>query len=90
MIHSLMLSSSPSYILMKPNTLNVISKIIEYRSETKLPVCFTLDAGSNVHLLYPNNIKDKVLKLINDRLIKYCSLNRYIEDQVGHGPEKIN
>ena len=52
MIHSLMLSSSPYFILMKPNTLEVIQRILEYRRETKNPVCFTLDAGSNVHLLY--------------------------------------
>ena len=90
MIHSLMLTSNPSYILMKPNTLKVISKITEYRSESKLPICFTLDAGSNVHLLYPNNIKDKISDFINNELIKYCSSNKYIEDQVGSGPEKIN
>ena len=90
MIHSLMLTSNPSYILMKPNTLKVISKITEYRSESKLPICFTLDAGSNVHLLYPNNIKDKISDFINNELIKYCSSNKYIEDKVGNGPEKIN
>ena len=90
MIHSLMLTSNPSYILMKPNTLKVISKITEYRSESKLPICFTLDAGSNVHLLYPNNIKYKISDFINNELTKYCSSNKYIEDQVGSGPEKIN
>ena len=90
MIHSLMLTSNPSYILMKPNTLKVISKITEYRSESKLPLCFTLDAGSNVHLLYPNNIKYKISDFINNELTKYCSSNKYIEDQVGSGPEKIN
>ena len=41
MIHSLMLSSSPYFILMKPNTLEVIRRILEYRRETKNPVCFT-------------------------------------------------
>lgn len=90
MIHSLMLTSNPTYILMKPNTLKVISKITEYRSESKLPICFTLDAGSNVHLLYPNNIKDKISDFISNELMKYCSSNKYIEDQVGNGPEKIN
>ena len=90
MIHSLMLTSNPSYILMKPNTLKVISKITEYRSESKLSICFTLDAGSNVHLLYPNNIKDKISDFINNELIQYCSSNKYIEDKVGSGPEKIN
>ena len=88
MIHSLMLTSNPSYILMKPNTLKVISKITEYRSESKLSICFTLDAGSNVHLLYPNNIKDKISDFINNELIQYCSSNKYIEDKVGSGPEK--
>jgi diphosphomevalonate decarboxylase len=89
MIHSLMLTSNPSYILMKPNTLKVISKITEFRSETKLPVCFTLDAGSNVHLLYPNNIKNKVSDFVNIELADYCSSNKYIEDQVGNGPKKM-
>ena len=89
MIHSLMLTSNPSYILMKPNTLKVISKITEFRSETKLPICFTLDAGSNVHLLYPAHIKNKVSDFISMELANYCSSNRYIEDQVGNGPEKM-
>ena len=84
-----MLTSNPSYILMKPNTLKVISKITEFRSETKLPVCFTLDAGSNVHLLYPNNIKNKVSDFVNIELANYCSSNKYIEDQVGNGPKKM-
>ena len=49
MIHSLMLSSNPYFILMKPNTLEVIQRVLEYRRDTKLPISFTLDAGSNVH-----------------------------------------
>ena len=89
MIHSLMLTSNPSDILMKPNTLKVISKRTEFRSETKLPVCFTLDAGSNVHLLYPNNIKNKVSDFVNIELADYCSSNKYIEEQVGNGPKKM-
>jgi len=89
MIHSLMLTSNPSYILMKPNTLKVISKITDYRADTKLPVCFTLDAGSNVHLLYPNNIKKSVSNFIKDELIQYCSSSNYIDDKVGYGPKKI-
>ena len=50
MIHSLMLSSNPYFILMKPNTLEVIQRVLEFRKDTKLPISFTLDAGSNVHL----------------------------------------
>ena len=69
MIHSLMLTSNPNYILIKPNTLKVISKITEFRTETKLPICFTLDAGSNVHLLYPENVKKKISDFIKVELI---------------------
>ena len=89
MIHSLMLSSSPYFILMKPNTLEVIRKILEYRRETKNPVCFTLDAGSNVHLLYPNNIKSEVKKFIEDELLKFCKSKMCIYDSLGSGSAKI-
>ena len=89
MIHSLMLSSSPYFILMKPNTLEVIRRILEYRRETKNPVCFTLDAGSNVHLLYPNNIKSEVKKFIEDELLKFCKSKMCIYDSLGSGSAKI-
>ena len=89
MIHSLMLSSSPYFILMKPNTLEVIQRILEYRRETKKPVCFTLDAGSNVHLLYPNNIKSEVKKFIEDELLKFCKSKMCIYDSLGSGSAKI-
>ena len=89
MIHSLMLSSSPYFILMKPNTLEVIRRILEYRRETKNPVCFTLDAGSNVHLLYPNNIKSEVKKFIEDELLKFCKSKICIYDSLGSGSAKM-
>ncbi|MDG2476041.1 MAG: diphosphomevalonate decarboxylase [Flavobacteriaceae bacterium] len=90
MIHSLMLSSNPYFILMKPNTLEVISRILEYRRETKLPVSFTLDAGSNVHLLYPFSIKQAVQKFIEDDLLIFCKSNACIHDYLGNGSEKVS
>ena len=89
MIHSLMLSSSPYFILIKPNTLEVIQRILEYRRETKNPVCFTLDAGSNVHLLYPNNIKSEVKNFIEDELLKFCKSKICIYDSLGSGSAKM-
>ena len=53
-LHSLMMSSNPSYLLMKPETLSVINQVQEFRKLSNIPVCFTLDAGANVHILYPN------------------------------------
>ena len=49
----MMMTSMPYFILMKPNTLEIINKIWKFRNETQIPVCFTLDAGANVHVLYP-------------------------------------
>ena len=89
MIHSLMLSSSPYFILMKPNTLEVIQRILEYRRETKKPVCFTLDAGSNVHILYPDKIKHDIQKFIDDELLKFCKSEMCIYDNLGNGSVKI-
>ena len=89
MIHSLMLSSSPYFILMKPNTLEVIQRILEYRRETKNPVCFTLDAGSNVHILYPDKIKHEIQKFIDVELLKFCISEMCIYDSLGNGSVKI-
>ena len=58
-LHALMMTSDPSYILMTPNTLDIIQRIRDFRERTQLPVCFTLDAGPNVHVLYPYYEKGK-------------------------------
>ena len=59
-LHALMMCSTPSFILMQPNTLTIIQKIRAFRAETKLPICFTLDAGPNVHILYPKILPTKL------------------------------
>ena len=59
-LHALMMTSEPNYILMQPDTLKIIQNIRNLRKETDLPVCFTLDAGANVHILYPENISQKL------------------------------
>ncbi len=84
-LHSMMMTSIPYFILMKPNTLEIINAIWKYRKETKIPVCFTLDAGANVHVLYPENVKEKVLQFIKDELVGYCQNGHYICDEVGMG-----
>ena len=89
-LHSMMMSSNPYFILMKPNTLEIINKIWEFRESTKTPLCFTLDAGANVHLLYPEKYKEKVLEFIKNELVAYCEKGHYICDQVGRGAEKLN
>lgn len=84
-LHSMMMTSIPYFILMKPNTLQIINAIWKYRNETKIPVCFTLDAGANVHVLYPENVKENVLQFIKDELVGYCQNAQYICDEIGRG-----
>ncbi len=85
-LHALMMCSEPSYILMRPNTLSVIEKIRTYRQETKVPVCFTLDAGPNVHVLYPEKHAAEVEAFILNELEPLCVDGYWIADQVGKGP----
>ena len=89
-LHALMMCSNPSYILMKPNTLHIINEIRAYREATQIPLCFTLDAGPNVHLLYPKQYAYAVETFINENLVQYCADSKWIKDCVGNGPQKLN
>ena len=88
-LHAMMMTSMPYFILMKPNTLEIINKIWKFRNETKIPVCFTLDAGANVHVLYPENVVKEVLQFIKDKLVGYCQNGHYICDEIGDGSIEI-
>ena len=88
-LHALMMCSNPSYILMRPNTLNLINEIRGFRDETKIPLCFTLDAGPNVHLLYPESEAEEVEYYIKNVLADYCDRDRWIADHVGDGPKNL-
>ncbi|WP_064966132.1 diphosphomevalonate/mevalonate 3,5-bisphosphate decarboxylase family protein [Tenacibaculum ovolyticum] len=88
-LHAMMLTSNPYFILMKPNTLEVINKIWEYRAENDSSVCFTLDAGANVHVLYPASEKTEIELFIKNSLIDYCQKNQYICDNAGFGAKLL-
>lgn len=89
-LHAMMLTSSPYFILMKPATLAIIEKVWAYRAATKIPLCFTLDAGANVHLLYPEKYKGEVLQFIENELVVYCENAQYICDIVGAGSVSVS
>ncbi len=84
-LHAMMMTSRPYFILMKPNTLEIINKVWAFRRETGIPLCFTLDAGANVHLLYPENVRESVLEFIKAELVVYCQNGHYICDNTGEG-----
>ncbi|GAA4805160.1 diphosphomevalonate decarboxylase [Litoribaculum gwangyangense] len=88
-LHAMMMTSMPYFILMKPNTLEIINKIWVFREKTNSKVCFTLDAGANVHVLYPENETESVLKFIKNELVAYCQNGHYICDKIGFGAKQL-
>lgn len=86
-LHAMMMTSEDYYLLMKPRTIHTIEMIMNFRKETKIPVCFTLDAGPNVHLLYPGNDDAKVRSFLEAALKP--GLKGIIYDHIGKGPEKL-
>ena len=88
-LHALMMCSNPSFILMKPNTLRIIEQVRRFRNETNIPLCFTLDAGPNAHLLYPESEAEKVEEFIKNTLLACCDEGRWMADHVGNGPKKL-
>ena len=88
-LHALMMCSNPSYTLMRPNSLAIIERVRAWRAETQHPVFFSLDAGPNIHLLYPTDIVVDVRKFIEDDLAEFCENGYVVNDWVGEGPEEM-
>ncbi len=88
-LHAMMMTSQPYFLLMKPNTLEIINKVFDFRERTGLHLCFTLDAGANVHLLYPEKEKKETLEFIKKELLQFCQNGQYIEDNVGKGAKQL-
>ena len=88
-LHALMMTSRPSFLLLKPNTLELISRIREFRKKTNIQVCFTLDAGPNIHLLYFKKNENEIKAFIGAELLAFCENQRWIDDCIGNGPERI-
>ena len=81
-LHEMMATSTPSYRLMEPNTIKIIDLVKRYRQETGTKVCFTLDAGPNVHVLYPDTCEQAVKQFIKDEMLQYCHEYKWIDDKV--------
>lgn len=88
-LHAMMMTSTPYFILCKPHTLTVIHKLWSFRKLTGTPVYFTLDAGANVHILYPKKYTKIVLDWVKFELVQFCEKQMYICDSVGDGPKEI-
>lgn len=88
-LHALMMTSEEGFMLMHPETVRIINRIQELRKETGLDICFTLDAGPNIHLIYFEDQIEQVNKLIVEDLLKNNKQNIRIDDFYGKGPVKV-
>lgn len=83
-LHAMMMTSPDSYTLLRPHSLSAIELVRDFRKQTGIPVYFTLDAGPNLHLIYPESYKDKVSVFVSHELRPICS--SIIDDECGKGP----
>ena len=89
-LHALMMSSENGFTLLNEHTWKIIAEIRKFRESTGIFVCFTLDAGPNVHLLYKPVDKNAIVQWIEQKLLVFCEANQWIDDAMGMGPVKMN
>ena len=89
-LHGLMMSSTTPYILFQPNTVKVLQLIEEFKKSTGHPIFFTLDAGANVHMLFPDYVKKDVDSFTDNVLVPWCQDGQVIRDMIGDGPLEVD
>lgn len=63
LMHAVMMTSDPPLFYWQPATLAVIQAVQAWRA-SGLPVCYTIDAGPNVHVLCPTEESVRVRRLL--------------------------
>jgi diphosphomevalonate decarboxylase len=81
-LHALMMSARNPYTLLTPATWKLISLIQTKRKEAGWRVCFTLDAGPNIHLLYFAQDRNRVLDWVQRELISSDGAKVFLDDQI--------
>ena len=59
LMHAVIMTSTPRLLYWQPATLEVMGSVAEWRNE-RYPVCYTVDAGPNVHVLCLGSWSDRV------------------------------
>ncbi len=85
-LHALMFASKGGMMLWKGNTVEWMHYLRQQREVLGLPMAFTLDAGANIHLLYPLSVRDKVHQVLEHSPVPSIS---FIHDSAGQGPDKV-
>jgi diphosphomevalonate decarboxylase len=66
LMHAVMITSRPQLIYWQPATLDVMRAVAEWRT-SGIPVCYTIDAGPNVHVITTSEnssyVREKLLQI---------------------------
>lgn len=85
-MHSVMMTQDPPLLYFQPKTIELIKKIRELREEKKWKICFTIDAGPNVHVICENqNFADKIKELFK----RDKEVEKILISKVGQGARLI-
>ncbi len=80
MMHAVMMTSTPALFYWQPASIKIMQEIPKLRAKG-IPVCYTLDAGANVHVITEAAWMDKV----SDLLIEISGVQTVISSGIG-GP----
>jgi diphosphomevalonate decarboxylase len=78
LMHAVMMTSQPRLFYWQPATLAVMRAVVDWR-RTGIPVCFTIDAGPNVHVI---TLGDHSPKVITD-LIQIPGVSKVLVSRPG-------
>lgn len=81
LMHSVMMTSQPPLFYWTPATLDVILAVRRWREVDDLAVCYTIDAGPNVHVICPGEQAEEVSR----RLRSLEGVKKVLESSVGGG-----
>jgi len=89
-LHALMLTSDPPVNLLEPLSVEIIRCADRFRAETGLPLAYTLDAGPNVHLIYPDEMAEHIGQFTRQYLLPLGDRIKLIHDRMGKGPQRLS
>lgn len=88
-LHALMMSSNPGYVLLEGDSIRLIHAIRKLRSDHKLAITFSIDAGPNIHVLYLSIDHGKIMAALQHEFASYFTEGKIIFDRIGGGPKKL-
>ncbi len=63
LMHAVMMTSTPALVYWQPTTLAIIQAVQAWR-KSGIPVCYTIDAGPNVHVICEGEVQGQIQTLL--------------------------